>query len=213
MKILRNQFFNTLRNSLKTIVLSLIVSLGLFNINAQVQLKIEPGVLLNTESENLGLMLNVEPFIEISSNKVIGLRFGLALNPQRFETNDSSQFFFDDVNDNAILSFMPTFDHYFNENYTRPYLGMGFGYYVFSSVDIANPSGGITEARIDNQLGFLLRGGVHWGKTKFGLEYNFIPKADIKIANDLIIGTAANSYYGVSIGFMIGGTKSTLQAQ
>ena len=210
MKTFRLQFFDTIKNSLKKIVLFLIVLFGLFNLNAQVKLKIEPGFLLKTESENIGLMFNVEPNIEISNNKVIGLRFGLALNPQKFETSDSSQFFFDDINDNAVISFMPTFDFYVNENYARLYLGLGFGYYIFSSVDLANPSDNITEGSVNNQLGFLLRGGLEWGKTKFGLEYNFIPKADIRIPSGLTIGTVDNSYFGVSIGFTIGGGKSPM---
>ena len=210
MKIFQLQFFTKRYTTLNEKLLLISLLFGLFNLNAQVKLRIEPGVLLKTESENLGLMLNVEPNIEISKNSVIGLRFGLALNPQKFETNDSSQFFFDDKNDNAVLSFMPTFDFYLNENYTRPYLGLGLGYYLFSSVVIANPSENVTEGSVNNQLGLLLRGGFEWGKTKLGLEYNFIPKADIKIPSDQTIGTVNNSYFGVSIGFTIGGGKSSI---
>lgn len=202
MKIFRLQFFNTKKNSLKKIAVFAIVLFGVFDLNAQVKFRLEPGVLLKTESENLGLLFNVEPNIEISTNKVIGLRFGLALNPQRFE--NSAQFFFDDRNDNAILSFMPTFDYYLNEKYTRPYVGIGLGYYLFSTVDIANPSDNITEGSANNQLGLLLRGGIEWGQTKFGLEYNFIPKGDIRIPSGLTIGTVDNSYLGISIGFTIG---------
>lgn len=210
MNIFRLQFFNNKNSPLKKKLLFLIVLCGLFNLNAQVKLRIEPGFLLKTESENLGLLLNVEPHIVIANNKVIGLRFGLAVNPQKFTTSDSSQFFFDDKNDNAVLSFMLTFDYYLNENYTRPYLGLGLGYYLFSSVDIANPSENVTVGSVSNQLGLLLRGGFQWGRTKFGLEYNFIPKADIKIPSDLTIGTVDNSYFGISIGFTIGGRKSSI---
>lgn len=208
MKIFQLQFFNNKSSSPKRIVVLLILLLGLFNLNAQVKLRLEPGFLLKTESENLGLLFNVEPNIEISTNKVIGLRFGLALNPQKFENN--AQFFFDDRNDNGVLSFMPTFDYYLNERYTRPYLGIGLGYYLFSSVDIANPSDNITEGSVNNQLGFLLRGGFEWGKTRFGLEYNFTPKADIRIPSGLTIGTVDNSYLGISIGFTIGGGLNSI---
>lgn len=210
MKIFRLQLLNNKNNSLKKNLLLITLLFGLSNLYAQVKLRIEPGFLLKTESENLGLMLNVEPNIEISKNRVIGLRFGLALNPQKFKNNDSSQFFFDDKNDNVVLSFMPTFDYYLNDKYTRPYLGLGLGYYLFSSVVIANPSENITEGSVNNQLGLLLRGGLEWGKTKIGVEYNFIPKADIKIPNGEIIGTVDNSYFGISIGFLIGGGKRSM---
>lgn len=116
--------------------------------------------------------------------------------------------FFNNINDNAVISFMPTFDYYLNENHTRPYFGFGLGYYLFSSVIIANPFENVTEGSVNNQLGFLLRGGLELGKTTLGLEYNFIPKADIKIPNGLTIGTINNSYFGLSIGFTIGGKKS-----
>lgn len=202
MKIFQLRFFNTKSTFLKKKLFFLIVLFGLFNLNAQVKLRLEPGFLLKTESENLGLLFNIEPHIEISYNKVIGLRFGLALNPQKFE--NSAEYFFETENDNAVLSFMPTFDYYLNEWYTRPYVGLGLGYYLFSTVDIANPSDNITEGSVNNQLGFLLRGGIEWGRTKFGLEYNFIPKADISIPSGLTIGRVDNSYFGVSVGFTIG---------
>jgi hypothetical protein len=210
MKIFQSEFFNNKNSSLKKKLLLLTLLFGLSNLSAQVKLRIEPGFLQKTESENLGLMLNIEPNIEISKNSVIGLRFGLALNPQKFENNDSSQFVFDEMNDNAVISFMPTFDYYLNDKYTRPYLGLGLGYYLFSSVVIANPSENVTEGSVNNQLGLLLRGGLEWGKTKIGLEYNFIPKADIKIPNGEIIGTVDNSYFGISIGFLIGDGKSSM---
>ncbi|WP_430410394.1 hypothetical protein [Kordia sp.] len=209
MKKFRHQFFNNKNNSLKKKLLLITLLFGFYNLNAQVKFRIEPGFLLKTESENLGLMFNIEPNIEISNNCVIGLRFGLALNPQKIENNDSSQFFIDDENDNAVLSFMPTFDYYLNENHIRPYLGLGLGYYLFSSEEIAISSGDVTEGNVNNQLGLLLRGGFEWRKTKIGLEYNFIPKADIKIQNNQTIGTVNNSYFGISIGFLIGGGKST----
>ncbi|WP_133067191.1 hypothetical protein [Flagellimonas pacifica] len=173
------------------------------------KLRIEPGVLLKTKSENIGLMLNVEPKIEISYNSVIGLRFGISVNSQKFETNNSSQFFIDEENDNAVISFVSTFDHYLNENYNRPYLGIGIGYYLLSPIDVSFAgSQNILEGTVKNQLGLLLRGGFELGNTRLGLEYNFIPKADIKIPGDKAVGIVNNSYFGLSIGFTIGGRKS-----
>ncbi len=184
----------------------------LFNVDAQeqsnIKLRIEPGALLDSDSENLGLFLNMEPKIKISEHTVIGLRFGVVLNPQKFDDHNNSQFLVNEENDNAVISFIPTFDYYLNDKNTRPYLGFGIGYFIFSSVDIANPTENVSEGNVNNQIGLLLRGGIDLGnKLRFGLEYNFVPKADIEIPNDQIIGTVDNSYLGLSIGFTIGGRR------
>ena len=186
----------------------------LFNLNAQEEnsltLRIEPGFLLYSDSENLGLLLNIEPKIKSSENTVIGLRFGVALNSQKFKNIDSSQFFIDDQNDNAVISFVPTFDYYLNENNYCLYIGIGLGYYLWSYIDVSRRNGSVDvlEGSVNDQVGFLLRGGFELGNTRLGLEYNFILKADIEIPNGQIIGTVDNSYLGVSIGFTIGGGKS-----
>ena len=186
----------------------IVVFFYLFGLNAQVKLKVEPGVLLETDSENLGLLLNIEPHVKASEKTVIGLRFGIAVNPQKINIDNDSSFFIDELDDNGIISFVPTFDYYFNINRIKPYLGLGTGYYVFNNIDVSNRNTAITvEGNVKNQLGFLIRGGLQLGNTRFGLEYNFIPKADIKIPDDQIIGTIDNSYLGLSIGFIIVGKE------
>lgn len=198
MKILLSTTF-----SLKKL-LSLLLLFGLSNLSAQVKLRIEPGVLLKTESKNTGLLLNLEPHIEVSKNRVIGLRFGVSLNSQKFETANDSPFSIDEQNDNAVISFVTTFDYYLNEDRRRPYLGLGIGYYLLSPIDVKEAGNQNTlEGTIKNQLGLLLRGGLEIGNTRFGIAYNFIPKADIKISNDALAGKVINSYLGLSIGFKL----------
>ena len=138
------------------------------------------------------------------------MRFGIALNSQKFNINDKFQFNINNQQNNAVISFMPTFDYYLNEDNIRPYIGLGLGYYLFNYTDVyQSGSVGVLEGRANNQLGILLRGGFESGNTRFGLEYNFIRKADIKIPDGQIIGTVSNSYLGLSIGFTIRGRKSS----
>ncbi|MBQ0734367.1 hypothetical protein [Aquimarina celericrescens] len=209
MKVFRPEFFHNKNTTLKESLFLIIVALCLSNLNAQVQLRLEPGVLLETGSENLGVMLNIEPKVKASENTVIGLRFGIAINSQKFEIDDSTPFFIDDLDDNGMFSFVSTFDYYLNENYYRPYIGLGLGYYFFNNIDVSRRDGAtdVLEGSVNNQLGLLLRGGLDLGNTRFGLEYNFITKADIEIPNGQIIGTVDNSYLGISIGFIIVGRK------
>lgn len=156
-------------------------------------------------------MLNIEPKVQISENTVIGLRFGIALNSQKFENIDRSQFLIDNLDDYGIVSFIPTFDYYLNKNKYLPYIGLGLGYYLFfDDLDVLTPNGSIEvlKGSTKNQIGFLLRGGFGVGNIRYGLEYNLITKADIKMPNRQIIGSVNSSYLGLSIGFTIGGRKS-----
>mgnify|MGYP003625687958 FL=1 len=132
------------------------------------------------------------------------MRFGVVLNAQKIN-NNSFEFFINDEADNAVISFAPTFDYYLNKDKYRPYLGIGLGYYLFSYVDVSrrNGSAEVLKGSMNNKLGFLLRAGFESGNTRVGLEYNFIPKADIEIPNGLRIGTVDNIYFGLSIGFTI----------
>lgn len=211
MKFFQLDFLYNKKTTLKKKLFLIAFLFCLLNLNAQVTLRIELGVLIENDSDNLGLLLNVEPKVKISKNTIFGLRFGFVTNPQKFKIDDSSQFFINNPDDNGIISFVPTFDYYLNENKYRPYIGLGLGYYFFDSTDVFNQNSSVEvlEGSVNNQLGFLLRGGLELGKTRLGLEYNFIPKADIKIPNGQTIGTVNNSYMGLSIGFTIGGGKSS----
>ena len=48
----------------------------------------------------------------------------------------------------------------------------------------------------------MIRGGIELGKLRLAFEYNIIPKTDFESG-----GSISNSYFGVSIGFYVGGGK------
>lgn len=208
-KVFPLQFFGIKNFPLKKKLFFTVTLIGLCYLSAQdknnLALRIEPGILLKTDSENLGLLLNLEPHIKIGESGVIGLRFGLALNSQKFLEANNSQFNIAENNDHAVISFLPTFDYYLNKSKNQPYLGIGLGYYLLSQITLSNPS---EEGSVDNQVGLLLRGGLKLRRTRLGLEYNVIPKADIEIPDGQIVGTVESSYLGFSIAFIIGGEKT-----
>jgi hypothetical protein len=178
-------------------------------VNAQeesrIKWRIEPGLLIASNSENLGLLLNFEPQIKVSKNTFIGLRFGVALNSQKFKINDTTQFFIDEQNDNAVISFVPTFDYILNDDKYRLYVGFGIGYYLLNYIDVSKRNGSVEllEGDVSDQPGILLRGGFEIGHTRIGLEYNVIPKADIELPTREIMGTVNNSYLGLNVGFTL----------
>lgn len=208
MKVTRLQLFQNKHIIPKKKLLLLFLLLGLFKVNGQethdLNLRVIPGLLLLSDSDNIGLMLNAEPYFKISERSRIGLRFGVALNSHKFEQNKNSQFIIDRNSDGATVSFVPTFDYYFTKDKVKPYVGLGIGYYLISYVAIANPTKEVSEGSVNNQIGRLLRGGFDLGKTRFGVEYNFIPKADIEIPNDQPLGVVKSSYFGLSVGFSFG---------
>lgn len=201
---------------LKRVLLLQILFFCSFHLNAQVKsnikLGIEPGFLLVTDSEKLGIFLNVEPKLKVTKNAFIGVRVTVVFNPQKIKIHNTLQYYTNDEFDNGGLSFVPTFDHYFKEDYFKgkfftPYLGLGIGYYALARyLDIMSlNSGDDFVAIIDRKLGFLFRGGIESNNLRIGLEYNFIPKSDIEEPNGQTIGTVDNSYVGLSIGFILGG--------
>ena len=213
MKIFQPDCFFSRITNLNRNLLPIVALLYLVSLNAQVTLRIEPGVLLETDSDNLGLLLNIEPKVKASENTVIGLRFGIAINPQKIRIDGDLPFFIDDLDDNGIISFVPTFDYYLNDKKKRPYAGLGLGYYLFNNIDISDRNSGLAdvlEGRVKNQLGVLLRGGIEIRNTRYGLEYNFMPEANIKIPNGQTVGTIDNSYFGIAIGFIIGDRKNSI---
>ena len=202
---------------LKKELLLIAAMCSLFTLNAQIKnnlkLTIEPGVLLLSDSDNLGIFLYAEPKLKVSKNAFFGLRIGLTLNPQSYEIHDRAQFKINERDDNGGVSFVPTIDYYFKGNNYRPYVGGGVGAYLLSSyIDVTQVvSGGLSdneyEVFVNNQVGLLLRAGFESKKSRLGLEYNFISKADIEIPNGPVMGSVDNSYLGLTIGFVIGGEK------
>lgn len=185
-------------------------------LNGNVKMGVEAGVILTAANpNNLSLLFNIEPKVKVVNNTFIGLRFGMALNSGRFESNDVFQYIIDEEFDHGVIVFMPTLDHYLgafnhNDRLFRPFIGLGIGYHLSSDIDasravIINPVEDTFDASINERIGFLLRTGLESGHLRLGLEYSLLPQGELKIPGDEIIGSASNSYLGVTVGLMIGG--------
>jgi hypothetical protein len=203
----------------KRIVLLVTLIFCLVSLNAQGEnnttLGVETGLVGLFDSETFGSFLHVEPKHRFSKNAVIGLRIGITINTQVIENRDIFQFEIGESGDNGVISFVPTFEYHLQKNKLHPYVGFGVGYYLagtyldVSRAIIVNPSEDVFEVGIKNQVGLLVRGGIKPGKLRLGIEYNFIPKADIEVPSGESIGTFDKSYLGLSVGFIIGGGEST----
>ncbi len=233
MKVFQLKLFSFCKKSgLLKIILSLVMCMFcFFNLSAQkesnVKLKIETGFLWDWHEGNLflsGIFLHLEPKLETTKNTVIGLRIGAALNTQAIKNSNPTQIFIDKnfTFGNAALSLIPTFDYYFIKSKFRPYLGTGIGYYFLTTNKdffVRGNSMDAVEVSVNNQMGFLFRGGLGLHKFKVGrfdlskfivgLEFNYILKAAIEMPNGQIAGTINYSNIALSIGYIIGKRKSS----
>mgnify|MGYP001791084114 CR=1 FL=1 len=215
---------------LRKIVILITLLFWLLDVSAQAQssmkLKIETGFDLGKP----GLFLNVEPKVRSTQNTVVGLRLGIigysgsnsisTINTQTIGNNTGFEYTVNEKSGNGVISFVPTFDYYLNENillnkyFFRPYLGLGVGYYLLGTyvevtqLDKADFSKEEIKGSVNNQVGLLVRGGIEFNKLIIGLEYNFIPKTDIELPSGQTIGTVDLSFIGLSVGFPIEFGKS-----
>jgi len=201
----------------KRIVLLIILAISVYHLNAQEKNKLtvtlETGLLISPDFENLGLVLQLEPKLKINANSVIGLRYGFAINSRAIKNYNSFEYNTDGESFSSVISITPTFDYYFYKNQSsfNPYLGAGLGYYVLKDMEISRPvintDADVFNGSIKNQFGFLIRSGFETGKLRLSLEYNFIPKAEINISNGDVVGAINDSYFGITLGLIIGGGK------
>ncbi len=180
---------------------------------------LEAGIALSSSSDS-GILIGIEPKYDISSNSTIGLRLAGAIISGRYVKFENESIF---VLDDGILpsyetySIAATFDKYFNKNKGKfiPFIGGGIGFYKLSNQDdittIDDPIMSFSNIEIKGKVGFLIRSGFEFKKLRLDIEYNIIPKSDLKIQEGETIGTVNDSYFGISLGIILGGGKKWKQ--
>lgn len=157
-----------------------------------------------------GGLISLEPKLNINDNMNVGLRIGAAGVVRDLVSNDNEEI---TAKVAGISSILGTYDYYFHEsgsgNSFAPYIGGGIGYYSLANVEVDDSEVDDSELNpeVSSKFGGVIRGGFEWGGFRMGLEYNFIPDSDLESIDGEKIGTAKNSYLGISIGFFIGGGK------
>jgi outer membrane protein X len=193
----------------------ILLFLGLIsNVNGQelnpFKASIELGFPINTESNNLGLFVNVEPQLKLNENFFMGLRFGVSINSQKIEFEDTNKFTINPEFDHGFFSVVPTFNYYWNKGNFYPFIGIGVGpYSMWNKLDVIDLSSKSFAGKdfvidIKYKLGLLLRAGFETGKFKLGLEYNLVPESNLESPiSKTKIGTVNSSYLGLSFGYLI----------
>jgi outer membrane protein W len=153
-----------------------------------------------------GILLSIEPKYNLKDNMNVGLRIGSAAMVRDIATNGQSS----SAKISANGSYVGTYDYYFNNSGKSfvPYVGAGAGYYTIANVEVdGNTANGELALDASGKMGGLMRAGFEWGKFRMGLEYNLVPKSTLQNTAGKEVGTIANSYLGIHLGFYVGGGK------
>jgi outer membrane protein X len=141
----------------------------------------------------IGVLLAAEPKYAIIDQLSIGIRLEAAYMVQNLEPY--KEFF--KGNPINIGTELITADYYFSNSKFRPLVGLGIG---VSSVNIPDEKN--TEYYIsESVLGGMIRSGFEFGKFRMGIEYNM---------NGSVSFSKKNNYWGIKIGFLLGGKKIKL---
>ncbi len=163
------------------------------------------------QNGGIGVLLNLEPKVNLSNHTSVGIRFGVAGLAKDVTYYDITNDYEGEVSGN--LSVSGTFDYYFNKGKSSvaPYIGVGYGYFALSSLEINNGDfdnpGDIGNLDADFKWAPMVRAGVELGKFRMGAEYNFVPKSNLQNTSGQVIGEAINQYFGFTLGFYVGGGR------
>lgn len=158
----------------------------------------------------IGAIVNIEPQVLVMNNMAIGMRMGVAGLAKDIVYYDVPDDYEGEIG--ANVSVLATANYYFNfgKGNVAPYMGVGYGYYSLSNIDIEGTD--IDEDDIENlEADFawapMVRAGVELNKFRIGLEYNFVPKSNLQNVGGDIIGQATNEYFAFTLGFFVGGGR------
>lgn len=152
-----------------------------------------------------GVLLSIEPKYNIKDNMNVGVRFGIAGMARDVQENSYNS----ETKVSSNMSYLATYDYYFNNGggAVVPYVGLGAGLYTHGNIEFHDNANRDVSFDIDAQFGGMIRGGFEWNKFRMGVEYNIVPKSDLKNISGVDLGSSPNSYLGIHIGFFVGGGK------
>lgn len=147
-----------------------------------------------------GVLFSIEPKYNIADNMNIGVRFESAAMAKNITDSGASI----ESELAASTSYTGTFDYYFTSGNSSfaPFLGGGIGYNSLANAELDLGEFGTAEAEVDGAFGGLIRAGFELGKFRMAATYNLIGKSDLGDGAEV-----KNSYFGISLGFYLGGGK------
>jgi hypothetical protein len=139
-----------------------------------------------------GGLLYAEPAYQFSENLLIGFRIEAASMTRGILPSSSNHL-------SSTVSFTLNGQHYFNDNYSRPFIGLGFGIYRMAPV-MSGTANERQNAGSGTSFGLYPRVGIDVGHLNLTVDYNIIPSYDVPRDRKVV-----NSYLALKAGFSFGG--------
>lgn len=155
-----------------------------------------------------GVIFTVEPKYNIANNINVGIKFGVAamIKDIKYSNGQSTS-----AKVGAVSFYTGTFNYYFNKSGKDfvPFVGGGISYNSLANIEVNanNNNNVIINLDTNSKIGGLLMGGFEYQHFRMALEYNIIPSSKLQDINGGNLGTISNSYFGINLGFYIGGGK------
>jgi hypothetical protein len=148
-----------------------------------------------------GAIVTFEPAYRVQDNISVGLRLESALITRGYSQNFSGA----SINVAAIGSYTVNGQYYFSNNAFRPFAGLGLGIFSMADVkaDVTGTSSSVDAAAAESKFGFYPRVGFDYHHFSMSADYNIISPTKDLAGN----GEFKNSYFGIRIGFFVGGGK------
>lgn len=199
---------------MKKITLFIIALIACLSVNAQeegkIRVSLDLGYAIPSDGGG-GVAIYLEPKYNIKDNMSVGVRLGSAALIKNVVSTSGGEV---EGEIGANGTYLGTFDYHFNGAGTSfvPYVGAGIGFASVANIDIDTTNGNSgtvnsNELEASGKFGGMIRAGFEWGKFRLGVDYNIIPESDLENFDGDIVGTAKNSYVGITLGFFVGGGK------
>jgi hypothetical protein len=149
-----------------------------------------------------GVIFTLEPSYRIQDNLSIGLRMEAAAITRGLSGDATGV----SINVAGIGSYTLNGQYYFGTGDFRPFAGVGLGLYSLAAVDgtISGQSGTVQGTAAESKFGFYPRIGFDFHHFSMSADYNIVPSSPAIGGGDEF----KNSYFGIRLGFFIGGGKA-----
>ena len=146
-----------------------------------------------------GVAVDAQLGYNIADNMTVGVKWGGAMMGRISPDGESASLSFNN-------SYLATFTYFLNSGGRFvPFAGVGLGAYGIASFGAGDAHVSVAGG---TKFGGMLTAGFELGRFRFGVEYNLIPSSEVSYTGTTPARTTIpNSYFGVTLGFVIGGGR------